>query len=267
MHGLCRVMNALEVACPPLLLLLLCTGPWTAAIARLFELHRFETLDLRAAVFELLGRMLQAFARTWHLFLALPALVVLANSLAWERLRRARGILARACAIASVLGWGAALLIPRATGAAAPAPSPLTRTLLADAVLMLLWHLVLCARGALPAHTLLLGPLGGVSATLLSDAPPAPSPMVAVLFLLICIPNLISAYEAVGPDATLSFEGRLLDLPSIDLYAMLAVLPGFVMFCAYIPKIRTLGGMARTLAFIVMTNGNVAAAWAAWGVV
>ena len=258
-----RLEYDVQRLCASALLFLACTGPWVPWVARLFEVHRFEDLSMRDSIAMLFVRMAHAFADLWYILLLPPACIVLANSRWWVPLRRARIWLAYASTAASFAALGV-FAVPANVMLEPLASTPLTRTLLADFLLMCLWHLVLCARGLLPAYSLLLGPLGGVALTLIRDVR-VPSPLIAVFFFLACVPNLVTSYQAMGEHAHLSFEGHLLQLPRLDIYAFVTIMSSFVLLSAHIPRVTGLGSLVATSAFVVALNGNIAAAWVTWG--
>lgn len=247
--------------------LALSLGPWTRDVFRRLGASEYEAYAVSTMAATLARRAVATFATEWT-FSVVPLLFLLVRSCC----PRAAGVVqlggvlvAQATSVACL-----PLIFVLENGASRDAPHAMGDVLVADAVTMLVIHCALIACDALPGWTLACGPLFGLGHSLRRSHRPS-SILAGVAALYANVGALHRAYRTMSAQGndTLVHTLPLSAWSGVEVYAAVTVVGGFLVICSSLPAIRTpcsrrrLAEAAELLAYTVLLNGNVAAAWIA----
>lgn len=242
-------------------------GPWTVGVATLFGLSMYESSSVAEMVWYLVQKIPASFQKSPGLFIGVPVLLVALRGgfPRWAHRLQALVLLAGMASSVATLP----LLLVTTPGDARAAPHNVMGDIfVADLVTMYGWHLTLCfgLDEAVPAWTVLCGPLFGLCRYIWSETDARPNSLlgssVAFYFNVGALYRGYKILEADGHDVfvhTVEFgEWR-----GYELYAAVNVIGGFLVICSSIPFPTSLSTFVDTLGYVVGLNGNIAAGWIA----
>ena len=244
------------------LLLAALMGGWSVDVATVLGADEWTRTRASSMATFLFGRVSPTLVSTdGLLFLGVPAAATLLRA-AWARgadaalfLAGAAACVASTCAVP--LLWAHAP--PRA------GVNPMADVLVADAVSMWLVHVALASVAAVPRWSVAFGPAVGLALYLARDGDARrPSSLVAAgLVMYGNIGALHRAYRLADEagHAVLAHTLPLRSWQGCELYAGGTVCAAFLLVCLALPPPRSLWEGGAWLFFVLLLNGNVAAAW------
>lgn len=245
-------------------------GPWTIPVYRLFGAGEYERVSVIDMAVHLAKKIPASFACGFYLFVIVPVFFIGLRAARARASNVVQASIAIACEVASLatlpLFW-----IPYG---GAERANVMGDVLVVDLVTMYVVHAVLVfGARALPAWSLACGPLFGIARYLRSKTAGRPSSILGgILALYANVGGLYRAYVTLHEEfglEVLTQTVRFDEWRGYELYAAVNVIGGFVLICASIAppsSIRTWRGIVELLEivlYVLLLNGNVAAAWIA----
>tara|TARA_A100001015_G_C15027362_1_gene731250 strand:+ start:288 stop:1142 length:855 start_codon:yes stop_codon:yes gene_type:complete len=252
------------------LFLLLVTGPWMRTIlVQVFSIDRLVSETSTKMLRYLASRIGPSLAQGFYYFLIPPFFFLLTRRLFPASSEKMQHALMYAGAAVSIGAMPVLWIVPERDQ-----PNSLGQVLVVDFVLMEVWHCVLIWHQTVPFATLFGGPLLGLCYDLERDdgrdARISSGILVSLVFLYASVPSLYDAFQTSSAHDRLSTVSAN-EWYGYEMYALISVAGGFLVICsglrwpclAALGRARFAGQWVETLAYVLLLNANVAAAWAA----
>ena len=235
-------------------------GPWTMRIGQVMGLAEFEQHSVIEMALSMVRRVPQSFYQGAPFFIVVPLVIVLVRAGAPRILDAVALVLVGFAMIVSVAGLPLLFL---------DTPVRSTHNVMgdvfaADLVTFWVWHAFLCYDAQLPAWSLAGGPLFGLGLYLVGRER-AHSVAGGALALYLNVGALYRGYEFAAQSDQFVFAQTVSvwEWYGYELYAAATVVLGFLLVSACTPVPRDFSALAETVLYVILLNGNVAAAWVA----
>lgn len=241
-------------------------GPWSTLVARVLELGVYERISVADMARDLVPAIFPSLLRGAAYFLVPPVLCI--GLRAWKpRIANAFQLLVLALAsIASVVTWPL-FWVRAGPDDRSSGDNYMGQVLSADLFTLWGWHafLALTTTTQIPPATLPFGPALGL-AWHLTKSRRLTSLWAGVAALYVNVAAIYTAHAKMqqnfGVD-TLNQTIALNEWRGYELFAAVQVIAVFLAICVSLPVPRRILEGIETVFYIVLLNGNVAAAWAA----
>ena len=255
--------NSIEYTLLISFLFILSVGPWTIGAAQMMSLSVYETKSVVDMSWFMFKKIPLSFLYGFPYFIGVPVLFLLFRYFFDRYADIVQLTLIYFSKIVSICTIP--LLFVRYDSIRSTS-NIMGEVFTADLITMFVIHAILCIQTNLPSSSIAGGPLFGLAVYLRRDAGERISSLLGgVVALYLNVGALYTGYiksESLGLQV---FSQTLLfsEWFGYELYACVTVVLGFVLICASVPIPKSFVDLAETIAYLVLLNANVGAAWIA----
>ena len=129
-----------------------------------------------------------------------------------------------------------------------------------DLLYMFMWQVVLIINQEISYTSIIFGPLFALSMHLGKEPPRYYSITTSVLVLYLTIGGLYKGYSRQNGDI-FEIDVPLSEWTGLELYSGISIIYSFILICSSIPFPKSIIEFLEVCLYLILLNGNVAAAW------